>query len=171
MLFQDALSSVDSRASTVDRSGIADVSPGGAVSPVQEVLSMSFGLAACALANFGEHNGMQSLSFDSKGCCHFVLDGHVPVTVRHDPVGNRLSLLAQVEPRLPIGPSARWLESSLAAALNPLFDKQPGMGWHPELGLVAFAHVPLIDDEVPALDAALIALVEWIERWRKDNVG
>jgi hypothetical protein len=39
------------------------------------------------------------------------------------------------------------------------------------LGLVAFAHVPLIDDEVPALDAALIALVEWIERWRKDNVG
>ena len=132
---------------------------------------MSLGLAASALANFCQQNGMPALSFDSKGFCHLVLDGRLPVTVRHDATGGRLSLIAQIEPRLPIGPSARWLESMLATALGPLFDKQPGVGWHPDLGLVAYAHLPLLDDAVPRLDAALVSLIEWVERWRTDHVG
>ncbi|WP_157659877.1 CesT family type III secretion system chaperone [Burkholderia ubonensis] len=130
---------------------------------------MPFCFAAATLGEFCQRNHLPALTFDPQGCCHILLDGQLPVTLRSAPDRNRLTLIAQVDAWLPDHPSRAWLENCLSAAMNPLLNDQPGLGWHRDLGLAAFIHLDNELGSVLQLEVALARLAEWIERWREEN--
>ncbi|AXE31043.1 hypothetical protein DK842_14775 [Chromobacterium phragmitis] len=130
---------------------------------------MSNGYADIALAEFCQRNRLPELRFDSQGLCHLLLDGDLPVTLRNVPQRQRVTVIVQVQPQLPDHPSRAWLEASLSAALNPMLDDQPGLGWHPEMGVVAYAHLDQSPDTAAQLETTLAQLAEWVRDWRETH--
>ncbi len=103
------------------------------------------------------------------GMCYFVLDNLLPIAIHSTSASPDIKIIAQVQPQLPDHPPRHWLENSLKAALNPLIGEEPGLGWHAEMGLVAFVRLDPQRNEEGLLESTLARLVQWVERWHEDN--
>ncbi len=97
--------------------------------------------APAILTDFCLRNQLPDLKFDRQGLCHLLLDGQVPITFYSPQESQRLTIIAQMQNSLPDHASKAWIKDVLTAALNPMLGNKPGLGWHSEMGLVAFIHL------------------------------
>lgn len=90
------------------------------------------------LAELGQRVGLSGLIFDAQGHCDLLLDGAAPVALRKDAGSGRLILIIHIGSEPPLFLEPEQLSAMLEMALNPLLGQEPGIGWNPELGLVAY---------------------------------
>ncbi len=103
--------------------------------------------------------GMNGLSFDEEGNCFLLIDNSMPVILRRQE--EHLVIIGQIDMVLPDSADADTLRYLLNIALNPLNNQLPGVGWHQELGVVAYRILPLLPLTANKLEHELSEFITW----------
>lgn len=94
------------------------------------------GIGEILLAELATELQLSSLAVDESGSCPLLIDRELPLILHLEPC----ALLIMAPLMLPTFSfnNTELQQRILTAALNPAFDKEPGIGWHPELHLIAY---------------------------------
>lgn len=111
------------------------------------------------LAELAMQLQLSSLAFDENGNCPLLIDGELPLVLHQEPC----ALLIMAPLVLPASPfdNAELHHHMLTVALNPAFDKEPGIGWHPALELIAYRRHALDGMTAGQLAQHLGDFIEW----------
>ncbi|WP_350305339.1 type III secretion system chaperone [Photorhabdus viridis] len=107
--------------------------------------------------------GMNKLSFDKEGNCFLLVDDAMPVILRRQE--ENLTIIGQINMELPDSVDADTLRYLLTTALNPLNNKVPGIGWHQELGVVAYRILTVQHLTADKLEHKLSEFITWINEF------
>ncbi|MFD0707856.1 type III secretion protein [Photorhabdus luminescens] len=107
--------------------------------------------------------GMNGLSFDEEGNCFLLVDNSLPVILRRQE--EHLVIICQIDMVLPDSAEADTLRYLLNTALNPLNNRLPGIGWHQELGVVAYKILPLLHLTANKLEHELSEFITWANKF------
>ncbi|KVX93515.1 CesT family type III secretion system chaperone [Burkholderia ubonensis] len=119
------------------------------------------GATDALLAGLAKRMGLRSLNFDAHGHCRLLIDESLPILLRRS--GAQLIVIGRIDWPLPISASEDTLRPLLLAALNPLLGAQPGIGWHEELGLVAYRIEATSEMTTEALAHRLSDFIVWVK--------
>ncbi|AOJ03047.1 MULTISPECIES: type III secretion system chaperone [Burkholderia] len=119
------------------------------------------GATDALLAELAQRLGLRSLHFDAHGHCRLLIDESLPILLRRS--GAQLVVIGRIDWPLPASASEDTLRLLLHAALNPLVGAQPGIGWHEELGLVAYRVEPALELTAEALAHRLSDFIVWVK--------
>ncbi|NHB96019.1 type III secretion system chaperone [Photorhabdus stackebrandtii] len=107
--------------------------------------------------------GMSKLSFDKEGNCFLLVDNAIPIILRHQE--EHLAIIGQINMELPDSADADTLRYLLNTALNPLNSQMPGIGWHQELGVVAYRILTIQHLTANKLEDKLSEFITWINEF------
>ncbi|WP_158019980.1 type III secretion system chaperone [Photorhabdus thracensis] len=106
---------------------------------------------------------MNKLSFDKEGNCFLLVDNAMPVILRRQE--EHLTIIGQINMELPDSADADTLRYLLNTALNPLNSQMPGIGWHQELGVVAYRILTIQHLTANKLEDKLSEFITWINEF------
>ncbi|AOK48268.1 type III secretion protein [Burkholderia sp. MSMB617WGS] len=119
------------------------------------------GATDALLAELAQRLGLPGLHFDSQGLCRLLIDESLPILLRRS--GAQLVVVGRIDWPLPAAATDDTLRRLLHAALNPLLGEQPGIGWHPELGLIAYRAETATELTAEALAHRLSDFIVWVK--------
>lgn len=114
------------------------------------------------LQEFSMRIGIPSLTFNPSRLCHLVIDHEFPLTLYHDVDCTSLTLIGKIADGLPVAASQIWLEQVLTVALNPITGKAPAVGWHQDMGLIAYQRLAIANLNSSMLETAVSDFMTWI---------
>ncbi|AIO65888.1 type III secretion system chaperone [Burkholderia oklahomensis] len=123
--------------------------------------SLHDGATDALLAELARRLGLPGLHFDAHGHCRLLIDESLPILLRRS--GAQLIAIGRIDWPLPASASDETLRLLLHAALNPLVGARPGIGWHEELGLVAYRAEPALELTAEALAHRLSDFIVWVK--------
>ncbi|OWO80123.1 hypothetical protein B5C26_18335 [Photorhabdus luminescens] len=115
------------------------------------------------MTEFATKLGMNGLSFDKEGNCFLLVDNAMPVILRRQE--EHLVIIGQIDMALSDSADADTLRYLLNTALNPLNNQFPGIGWHQELGVIAYRILPLLHLTANKLEHELSEFITWANKF------
>ncbi|WP_445497541.1 type III secretion system chaperone [Photorhabdus sp. SF281] len=107
--------------------------------------------------------GMNKLSFDKEGNCFLLVDNTIPIILRRQE--EHLIIIGQINMEIPDSADASTLRYLLNTALNPLNNQMPGIGWHQELGVVAYRILTVQHLTANRLEDKLSEFITWVNEF------
>ncbi|MDM5150788.1 type III secretion system chaperone [bacterium 19CA06SA08-2] len=115
------------------------------------------------LAELATQLQLSSLTIDENGNCPLLIDSELPLILHLEPYA-LLIMAPLVLPTFSFD-NAELQRRMLMAALNPAFDKEPGIGWHPEFQLIAYRRHMLDGMTGSQLAQHLGDFIEWMRKF------
>ncbi|WP_434525088.1 type III secretion system chaperone [Photorhabdus asymbiotica] len=125
--------------------------------------TMNDRLSNILLTELATKLGMNQLSFNTEGNCFLLIDNSMPIILRRQE--EHLIIIGQINITLPDSANTNTLQYLLNAALNPLTNQMPGIGWHQEFGLVAYRILTIQQLTTNQLENKLSEFINWVNEF------